>query len=236
MYAQQPLSQKEQESRLRTVLAMTDPATQERELARFEPSVRIALLGQVLQKEKQALLQRRWLTITLLIACLLIFLGLALISEKFPSFPFYIFFFIFSNTQKKAWQQRQTLLAKFLPEWIKHSPRNELGALLDLAPLVWEQEALKVALRDRLAHLLPRTPTDELGQLTPSQRAGLRHVTRHAIETSRPLSFYEPLAVAGLLAMGSLCDPGVRSAAQGVLNRHTRGHVCAAAEEYLSCL
>ena len=131
------------------------------------------------------------------------------------------------------------LLAPFAERLI-HRVRELVGLIASLgrlpAPLVWEQEVLKTALRDRLAHLLPRTPTDELVLLTPLQRAGLRQITRRAIEESRSMSFYEPLAVAGLLAMGSLRDPGARSAANSALLQHSRGHVCAAAEEYLACL
>lgn len=236
MYAQQPLSQKEQESHLRALLAMTDPVTRERELARYEPSVGIPLITSLLQNEKQTMQRSHRLGFVLVAAFLLMILALRLENGKFTNFPFFLFFFFFTNNRKKSWQQRLEQVTLFLPEWIKRSNRADLGALLELAPLVWEQEALKTALRDRLAHLLPRTPTDELVLLTPLQRAGLRHVTRRAIEESRIMSLYEPLAVAGLLAMGSLRDPGARSAANSALLQHSRGHVCAAAEEYLACL
>ena len=236
MYAQQPHSQKEQESRLRTVLEMTDPVTRERELARFEPAVGISLLTRVLTKEHRGQRRSRWLGIALVVTFLLMILALRLESGKFPSFPFYLFFFAFNNSKKKAWRQRLEQVALFLPEWIKRASRTDIGALLELAPLVWEHETLKMALRDRLAHLLPRTPTDELALLSPLQRAGLSLITRRAIEESRLMSLYEPLAVAGLLAMGSLRDPGARSAANSTLLQHSRGHVCAAAEEYLACL
>ena len=236
MYAQQPLSQKEQESRLRTVLEMTDSATRERELVRYEPSVGIPLVTSLLQNEKQAMQRSHRLGFVLVAAFLLMILAIRLDSGKFPSTPFFLFFFFFTNNRKKSWRQRLEQLALFLPEWIKRANRMDLGALLELAPLVWEQEVLKTALRDRLAHLLPRTPTDELVLLTPLQRAGLRQITRRAIEEARIMSLYEPLAVAGLLAMGSLRDPGARSAANSALLQHSRGHVCAAAEEYLACL
>ena len=166
-------------------------------------------------------------------------LRLALTRHLPGFFPFYIFFFGWRGSKKKGQLKNAEKLAQLLPLYIKQAGRSELGALLELAGLVWKSPPLNSLLRDRLATLLPWTPTDELLLLTQMQRSSLRLVTANAIQEFRDNAFYEPLATAGLLALGTLGDQGVLKQAQGITLQQTQGRVGAArvgaaAEEYLT--
>ena len=65
------------------------------------------------------------------------------------------------------------------------------------------------------------------------QRTALQFVTRKAIDEARYNDFFEPLAVAGLLALGSLRDFSLGGQAWEATRLHTREHIRMAAEEYL---
>jgi hypothetical protein len=119
---------------------------------------------------------------------------------------------------------------------VKRAERSELGCLLELAPLAWTNAALLSPVRDRLAYLLPRTPTGELLQLTLTQRTGLQIVTQKAIDEARYNDFFEPLAVAGLLTLGSLKEASLRDGATWAAYNHPSAHIVAAATEYLEAI
>ena len=236
MQAQTTRSEQEREKRLVTIIKSQGVVDAERELSRYEPGVALPLLIKLLTKETQAIQQRK----RLVFVCLAAFLGGMLLyrifTKGFPNiFPFFVFWGIGSwrDKSKKQGNQHIDALATLLMERVKRAERSELGALLELAPLAWENAILLAPVRDRLASLLPRTPTDELFRLTLEQRTGLQVATRKAIDEARHNAFFEPLAVAGLLALGSLKDSRLRKEASTAAAQHSRGHVCAAAEEYL---
>ncbi|WP_395091560.1 hypothetical protein [Armatimonas sp.] len=235
LQAQKSRSEEERAKRFREVLDKQTVLDAERELARFEPQTVLPLITRILQKEKQVQSQRLWIVGTLLVIVLIAY-GLRSVLTRHLSgfFPFYIFFFGWSEKKKKGQFKHTEKLAQLLPPYIKQAGRSELGTLLELAGLVWKSPPLNSLLRDRLAMILPWTPTDELLLLTEAERSSLRLVTASAIEEFRDNAFYEPLAIAGLLALGTLGDQGVLKHAQGLTLRQTQGRVGAAAEEYLT--
>ena len=129
-----------------------------------------------------------------------------------------------------------------MPSCLWGAQRADLPLVLEVAGELLPSEeniagrTAKAALTQTLTRLLPTVPVDELLVLTPLQRKALRCVTIEAIDASRREQSQETLAVAGLLALGSLKDTGLIAVAAQVSQRHTRGHVCAAAEEYLAAL
>ena len=234
LQAQKSRSEEERARRFREVLDKQTVLDAERELARFEPQTVLPLITRILQKEQVIQRQRLWIVGTLLVIVLTAYVLRLALTKHLPGFfPFYIFFFGWRGNKKRQLKHEEKL-AQLLPLYIKQAGRSELGALLELAGLVWNSPPLNSLLRDRLATLLPWTPTDELLLLSEAQRSSLRLVTASAIEEFRDNAFYEPLAIAGLLALGTLGDQGVLKHAQGLTLRQTQGRVGAAAEEYLT--
>ena len=234
--AQQSLKQDGREKRLAQMIAQQGIVDAERELARYEPSAAIPLLTRLLKKEHQEVRRRKYLIFAMLgvyiLACIIYYS----LSHKLIQFPFYIFLFTsggWRNSNKKKSLQRVEALATLLIDRVKRAERTELGALLELAPLAWENATLQSPVRDRLAYLLSRTPTDELSQLPQAAHVGLQFVTRKAIEEAPYNNFFEPLAIAGLLALGSLNDRNLSPQAQDARVAHQSERVRAAAEEYL---
>ncbi|WP_395137973.1 hypothetical protein [Armatimonas sp.] len=235
LQAQKTRPEEERARRFREVLEKQTVLDAERELARFEPQTVLLLITRILQKERETQRQRLWIVGTLLGIVLTAYVLRSALTRHLPGFfPFYIFFFGWRGSKKKGQLRHTEKLAELLPLYIKQAGRGELGVLLELAWLVWESPPLNSLLRDRLATLLPWTPTDELLLLTQAQRSSLRLVTASAIQEFRDNAFYEPLATAGLLALGTLGDQGVLKQAQGITLRQTQGRVGAAAEEYLT--
>ena len=136
----------------------------------------------------------------------------------------------------KKQKKRIEILVQLLPLSLKKAERSDLGVLLELAPRVLDHQSLANQFRDVIARLLARTPTDELQGLTEPQREGLRLVTIHALKETVYNTFYDPLAIAGLLTLGTLGDPGVLRDAQVVTLQQPPSRVCAAADEYLNQL
>ncbi|WP_394796323.1 hypothetical protein [Armatimonas sp.] len=234
LQAQKTRPEEERARRFREVLEKQTVLDAERELARFEPQTVLPLITRILQKEQEIQRQRLWIIVTFLVIVLTAYVLRLALTRHLPGFfPFYIFFFGWSRNKKRQLKHTEKL-AQLLPLYIKQAGRSELGALLELAGLVWESPPLNSLLRDRLATLLPWTPTDELLLLTQVQRSSLRLVTTSAIQEFRDNAFYEPLATAGLLALGTLGDQGVLKQAQGITLQQTQGRVGAAAEEYLT--
>lgn len=138
--------------------------------------------------------------------------------------------------------RRQKELLELVPSCLWGAQRADLPLILEVAGelLPFEENVAgrtaKAALTQTLTRLLPSVPVDELLVLTPLQRKALRCVTLEAIDASRREQSQETLAVVGLLALGSLKDTGLIAVAAQVSQRHTRGHVSAAAEEYLAAL
>lgn len=234
LQAQRSRSEEERAKRFREVLDRQTVLDAERELARFEPQTVLPLITRILQKEQQIQQQRLWSLWIVGSLLVIVLTGYVWRSALTGFFPFYIFFIGWSGNKKKGQLKHTEKLAQLLPLYIKQAGRSELGALLELAGLVWNSPPLNSLLRDQLAALLPWTPTDELLLLTQVQRSSLRLVTASAIEEFRDNAFYEPLAIAGLLALGTLGDQGVLKHAQGLTLRQTQGRVGAAAEEYLT--
>ncbi len=240
LQAQRSRSEEERAKRFREVMEKQTVLDAERELARFEPQSVLPLITRILQKEQKIQRQRLWIIGTFLVIVLTAYVLRLALTRHLPGFfPFYIFFFGWRGSKKKGQLKNAEKLAQLLPLYIKQAGRSELGALLELAGLVWKSPPLNSLLRDRLATLLPWTPTDELLLLTQMQRSSLRLVTANAIQEFRDNAFYEPLATAGLLALGTLGDQGVLKQAQGITLQQTQGRVGAArvgaaAEEYLT--
>ncbi|MCX6365979.1 MAG: hypothetical protein NTX57_04640 [Armatimonadetes bacterium] len=237
MQVQQTRTEKEREKRLAQIIKSQGVVDAERELARYEPEAAIPLLTRLLKKEHQRIRHRKYLIFALLSVYILICIGYYWHSHKLIHFPFYIFLFTsggWRDSNKRKSLQRVEAVATLLVDRVKRVERTELGALLALASLAWESATLQNPVRDRLASLLARTPTDELFRLTLEQRTGLQIATRKAIDEARHNAFFEPLAVAGLLALGSIKDTSLKNVAERAVLQHTRGHVCASAEEYLT--
>ncbi|WP_309714636.1 hypothetical protein [Armatimonas sp.] len=237
--AQQSLKQDEQKKRLAQIIAKQGIVEAERELAPYDSFVAIPLLIQLFKRENEQIHRRKLLIFGLAGT----YLGLAVLCEilkrELINFPFLVFILAvgeWRDRQKKKALQRIESLATLLADRIKQAARSELGALLELAPHAWENTTLQVPLRDRLAHLLARTPTDELLVLTSEQRAGLQFATHKAIDETDYNNIFEPLAVAGLLALGSLKDKSLKKVADDVRTVHKCEQVRAATAEYLEAV
>lgn len=121
-----------------------------------------------------------------------------------------------------------------LPACIQRADRASLGPVLILAETgLLSSSAERSACRAFLEVALVRAPADELFALDERQRAALRLVTHRAIKLSKTDNRYTQLASAGLLALGTLRDSRLLDSAHEAMQQHTRGPVCAAAEEYL---
>ncbi|WP_309714635.1 hypothetical protein [Armatimonas sp.] len=137
--------------------------------------------------------------------------------------------------------KRNKTIFTLLPDLLSRATRAELGAVLEfgshaaLSPLAKAPDSLD-KLFQWLGHVLPRTPLDDLEALSPEARHGLRLLTQEAIEKSKTEQKAEALAVAGLLALGSLKDTSLKKVADGVRAVHKSEQVRAAAAEYLSQL
>jgi hypothetical protein len=239
MQVQQTRTEKEREKRLAQIIKSQGVVDAKRELVRYEPEVAFALLIHLFTKEATA--TKRLNQVLVIVFCLYFTLVSLWCTKNlhgsglWPLFTIPIWNFLgWRKNKKQAALLRIESLATLLTDRIKQAERSDLGTLLTLAPLAWENATLQVPLRDQLASLLARTPTDELFHLTLEQRTGLQIATRKAIDEARYNDFFEPLAVAGLLALGSLKDISLKNVAERAVLQHTRGHVCAAAEEYLT--
>jgi hypothetical protein len=130
---------------------------------------------------------------------------------------------------------RETALL-VLPNILKQVGRQELGLLLELAPWVLDHQPVGSQVRDLLGRLLPRVPTDELQALTSPQRAALQTVTVHALGEARENPFFEPVAIGGLLALGTLQDPALVQELKKLQEHQPTHRLYAAAQEYLEAL
>lgn len=144
-----------------------------------------------------------------------------------------------NSLRKSAGQRpkhcRETALL-VLPNILKQVGRQELGLLLELAPWVLDHQPAGSQVRDLLGRLLPRVPTDELQALTTPQRAALQTVTVHALGEARENPFFEPVAIGGLLALGTLQESALADELKRLEAHQTTPRLHAAAQEYLSQL
>jgi hypothetical protein len=230
--------EKEREKRLARLIKNQSVADVERELAHYEPEVALALLIHLYTKESTA--NTRFNHVLALVLCLYFTLVTLWCTKNlhgsglWPLFTIPIWNFLgWCKNRKQAALLRIESLATLLTNRLKQAERSELGTLLALAPVAWESAILQIPLRDQLAHLLARTPVDELSQLSSEAHVGLQFVTRKAIEEAPYNAFFEPLAIAGLLALGSLKDPSLVGSAQDTKVDHKCEQVRAAAAEYL---
>ncbi|WP_309714638.1 hypothetical protein [Armatimonas sp.] len=241
MQVQKTRTEKEREKRLMQLIVQQGVVGTERELARCEPETVLPLLTRLYTKETLVITRIRSVVTVGLCTYFSLIILYYVVSQHFyglwPLFTIPVWNLLGWRTKKKqAALQRLELLATLLLERVKLAPRSELGTLLDLAPQAWESAILLIPIRDRLAHLLARTPTNELFLLTPEQRAGLQFATRKAIDEAHHNDFFEPLAVAGLLALGSLKDRNLGGQAGDARVAHKCERIRMAAEEYLRAL
>ncbi len=120
---------------------------------------------------------------------------------------------------------------------ILRASRSSLGPVLVLA-----EAGLRGAGPERNAYrkflevALVRAPVSEIVALTGSQQRALRTVTRDAITCAQTDDRYTRLASAGLLALGTLHDPGLAELATTLRTSHRQETIRAATTEYLSQL
>jgi hypothetical protein len=141
-----------------------------------------------------------------------------------------------NSLRKSAGQRpkhcRETALL-VLPGVLKQVGRQELGLLLELAPWVLDHQPVGSQVRDLLGRLLARVPTDELQALTAPQREALRLVTVHALGEARENPFFEPVAIGGLLALGTLNEATLVHELKKLQEHQTTPRLYAAVQEYL---
>ena len=118
---------------------------------------------------------------------------------------------------------------------ILRASRSSLGPVLILAEAGLRGAGPeRNACREFLEVALVRAPVSEIVALTRAQQRALRTVTRDAITCAQTDDRYTRLASAGLLALGTLHDPGLAELATAL--RHRQETIRAAATEYLSQL
>lgn len=246
MSQQQSASPKQSARSLREVLERQlndrDLRLAESTLRLYPPAEVFAVLGEILEGERQRARRRRAVDEML----------------RFGLSAAYLIWFVYGF----AWDQLGLFLAAFLalrllqgairsycrslslreknvrfvlPSLVERAPRSDLEHVLTV-PLTGAKnpEPGEWAVLQKLGSWLARLPEDELALLSHEARRGLRRLTPYAITLSRKDPRAEELAIACLLALGSLKDRTATQSARSAAEKHPRGHVSAAAEEYLS--
>jgi hypothetical protein len=229
-----------QEETLWKQLAYNNADSARQTLAPLEASDALQVLVRVLARDEQKTLRQVRIIrrILMIIFCLLIVTNLiAVIHGSFkPDFgtfstPIMLLSLILTMRDMQPVSERKKMATDLLPELVPRLKRTDISFVLELTPQAKRDD---LALVSWLGHGLGRMPLDELVALSPKARQGLRLLTQEAIEKSKTEQKAEALAIAGLLALGSLKDTSLKKVAEQAVLQHTRGHVCAAAEEYLS--
>ncbi|WP_309709643.1 hypothetical protein [Armatimonas sp.] len=229
----------ELEEKLWKQLAYNNADSARETLAPLESSDALQLLIRVLARDETKTVRKSLLTKSIFVVSFGLLGTWALFHifrdpSKFDSdslLPVGIALFIatiLSGAQTYSPHNRAVLL---IPDLLPRLSRTDLSLVLELAS---QAKLDDLALLSWLGHGLGRMPIDELAALSPEARQGLRLLTKEAIERSKTEQQAEALAIAGLLALGSLKDTSLKNVAERAVLQHTRGHVCAAAEEYLT--
>ena len=147
----------------------------------------------------------------------------------------------FQSEQKRLFL-RQTNILRLIPGLITASDRFVLGSLFELAVVLQKarlsgnDREMRIQLQILLSQLLALAPTDALQSLSQEQKVSLRMLTEQALDVCWGDPRYEPLAIAGLLALSSLNDRNLNTQAQDARVAHKSEQVRAAAEEYLEAI
>ena len=239
-----------QEEKLWQQLKHSSPDAARKMLSVLPCERALTLLCTLMQRDTQRV-QFPWFlfrTVTISLACFFIAYNIWSIASGITKDPFTrgintlaLLIYLPLVARYRGTSKRNKTIFTLLPDLLSRATRAELGAVLEfgshaaLSPLAKAPDSLD-KLFQWLGHVLPRTPLDELRMLSPEATQGLRLLTQEAIEKSKKEPKAEALAIAGLLALGSLKDTSLKKAAELVNLQHCNGHVCAAAEEYLSLI
>jgi hypothetical protein len=210
-------------------------------LAHHEPQEVLTALAIIVETERRRERVRQKLGLALNVLMVLGFVAWVLVTYEGKDIGGFILMGVivrvvlaYVGTVSKGETLRGQNARFVLPACIQRADRASLGPVLILAETgLVGSSAERSACRSFLEGTLVRTPADELLALSERQRAALRFVTQRALKLSRSDNRYTQLASAGLLALGTLRDSRLLDDAHQAMQQHTRGPVCAAAEEYL---